>query len=29
MVVVAAVVAMMPIWLRKSARRKEHKQYKC
>jgi hypothetical protein len=27
-VVVAAVVAVMPIWLRKSAGRKEHKQYK-
>jgi uncharacterized membrane protein len=28
MVVVAAVVAVMPIWLRKSADRKEHKQDK-
>jgi hypothetical protein len=27
-VVVTAVVAVMPIWLRKSAGRKEHKQYK-
>jgi hypothetical protein len=26
--VVVAVVAVMPIWLRKSAGRNEHKQYK-